>query len=163
MKPGKVFLVSFSGKSQAGGVERIVYYLDEYFQGKGRRTKLIDETYLVKHTLLGRLFKMLFRHHHFRKRREVYMARYTSAYLWLHKRRNDLVITQGESAPFFPVDFNFIHGCYHLMERAYWRKEEHLSRISRLQQRNCMSARQVITVSSNVKQDIVRWYGVPEE
>lgn len=163
MKPGKIFLVSFSGKSQAGGVERVVYHLDEYFHHKGMRTMLIDETFLVKHTLLGRLFNLLFRHHHFRKRKEVYMARYTSAYLWLHKRRNDIVITQGESAPFFPVDVNFIHGCYHLMEKAYWRKEEHLSRISRLQQRNCLSARQVVAVSSRVKQDIVRWYEVPEE
>lgn len=163
MAAKKAILISFNGKSNAGGVERVVYYLDEYFHSRGIATKIIDEPYLVNHTLFGRLFRQLFRFRHFRKRKMIYLARYASAFIWLTRRSDHVVISQGESLPFYPADFVFIHGSYHCMELAYGRKDPRLSRIAALQQRSCKVARHIIAVSAKVKQDLVTYYGVPAE
>jgi glycosyltransferase involved in cell wall biosynthesis len=160
MAAKKAILISFNGKSNAGGVERVVYYLDEYFHSRGIDTKIIDESYLVNHTWFGRLFQQLFRFRHFKKRKAIYLARYTSAFIWLTKRSTHVVISQGESVPFYPADFVFIHGSYHCMEVAYGRKDPRLSRVAALQQRSCRIARQVIAVSAKVKQDLVTYYGI---
>ncbi|WP_142688268.1 glycosyltransferase family 4 protein [Chitinophaga polysaccharea] len=159
----EAILISFNGKSNAGGVERVVYYLDEYFHSRGIATKIIDEPYLVNHTWFGRLFQQLFRFRHFRKRKTIYLARYTSAFIWLTRRSHNVVISQGESLPFYPAHFVFIHGSYHCMELAYGRKDPRLSRIAALQQRSCMMARQIIAVSAKVKQDLITYYHVPAE
>lgn len=159
MKPKKAWLISFNGKSYAGGVERVVYYLDEYLHSRGIETKLIDEDYLVNHTLLGRLFNQLFRYRHFKKRKAIYLARYTSAFLWLTRQRGRVVISQGESVPFFPADVAFIHGSYHCMEVAYGRTASGLSRMAALQQRACKIARKILAVSARVKADLVQYYG----
>lgn len=161
MAAKKAILISFNGKSNAGGVERVVYYLDEYFHSKGITSKIIDETYLVRHTLFGWILPLLFRYRHFKKRKAIYLARYVSAFVWLTKRSNHVVISQGESLPFYPADFVFIHGSYHCMELAYGRKDPRLSRIAALQQRSCMMAKKVIAVAARVKEDLITYYNIP--
>lgn len=158
MEPRKVWLISFNGKSYAGGVERVVYYLDEYLHSRGIETKLIDEDYLIHHTLFGGLFNQLFRYKHFRKRKMLYLARYTSALLWLTRKRGRVVISQGESVPFFPVDVTFLHGSYHCMEVAYGRTAPGLSRMAALQQRACKVAKLVVAVAAEVKEDLINYY-----
>ncbi|MGO4293132.1 glycosyltransferase family 4 protein [Chitinophaga sp. RAB17] len=162
MKAKKVFLISFNGKSIAGGVERVTYYLDEYFHSRNIETKIIDEDYLIHHTLFGRIFQQLFRFRHFKKRKAIYLARYTSAFLWLNKRSHHIVVSQGEATPLFPADFMLIHGCYHCMEVAYGRTDTRLSRMANLQKLSCQRARQVIAVSQKVKRDLVTYYQIPE-
>ncbi|SEW51978.1 glycosyltransferase family 4 protein [Chitinophaga arvensicola] len=159
----KAILISFNGKSSAGGVERIVYFLDEYFRRKGIPSKIIDEQYLIHHTLFGRLFQQLFRYRHFKKRKTIYLACYASAFLWWYKRSSHVVISQGESVPFYPVDFAYLHGSYHCMEIAYGRTDPRLSRIAALQQRSCLIAKQVIAVTTQVKQDLIDYYQVPSD
>lgn len=163
MKNGRAILIALNGKSQAGGVERVVYYMDEYFHTRNIKTKLVDEDYLIRHTLFGRLFNQLFRFRHFRKRKAKYMARYIHAWLRLYKRSGDIVITQGETAPFYSADFNVLHGCYHLMEVAYGRTIPGFSREALLQQQTCLRAKTVLAVSNTVKQDAIAVYGVPAE
>ncbi|MFY0255266.1 glycosyltransferase family 4 protein [Chitinophaga sp. 30R24] len=158
MKSKQAIQISFNGKTQAGGVERVVYYLDEYFRSRGIDSRVIDEEFLLHQTFFGKLLQQLFKYRHFRKRRTIYLARYTSAWLWLYKRTRYVVIVQGESTPFFPADFNFIHGSYHCMEVAYGRTDPRLSRIAALQQKTCNRAKQVVAVSDKVKQDLITWY-----
>ncbi len=161
-KVKKVLLVFFNGKSNAGGAERMVLYLEEYLQSRGFETEIIDEHHLLN-TFFGKQFKRIFNHRHFSKRKAIYMGRFTSAYLWSRKLSNHMVISNGESTPFFPVDFIINQGCYHVMERDYGRKEEKLSRIAKLQRLACTIARQVITVTEKVKNDLVVNYRIPAE
>jgi len=161
-KPGKALLVFFNGKSNAGGAERMVLYLEEYLISRGLSTEIIDEYHLL-HTIGGKLFKQLFRFRHFKKRKPIYMARFTSAYLWFRKRSNQIVISNGESTPFFPVDFVISQGCYHKMEKAYGRPSDELSRIAKLQMRGLRYCKQVITVTASVKQELIAIYKIPAE
>src|ERR1700748_3628169 len=162
MKPVKsALLVFFNGKSNAGGAERMVQYLDDYLQSKGVSTKMLDEAFLMN-TFLGRRYKKLFHFRHFAKRKSIYLARFASAYLWFHKKKGQLVFSNGESTPFFPVDFVMNNGCYHRMELDYGRTKPKLSRISNLQRLSCLYAGTVITVAEKVKDDLVKYYHIPE-
>lgn len=163
MRIKKALLVSFNGTSNAGGVERVAYYLDTYFQSRNIPTKIITEDFLLNHTLFGRLLPFLFRFRHFQKRRPIYLSRYASAYLWWARRPNQMVVTQGESSAYYPVDAMIQHGSYHEMELAYGRKETSLSRYGKLQQKACESARLVLAVSEKVKADTIRWYHTAPE
>lgn len=159
--PKKALLVFFNGKSNAGGAERMVLYLEEYLISRGLKTEIIDEQFLLN-TTGGKLFKKIFNYRHFLKRKPIYMARFTSAYLWTRKKAGQIVISNGESTPFYPVDFVISQGCYHTMEKAYGRQTDAFSRIARLQQRGLQQAKQVITVNKKVWKDLVNVYGIDE-
>ncbi len=161
-KAKKALLVFYNGRSNAGGAERMVLYLDEYLQSRGVKTEIIDETFLLN-TFLGRQFKRIFNYRHFRKRKPVYMARFTSAYLWTRKTSRNIVISNGEPTPFYPVDFVINQGCYHVMEKAYGRESDQLSRVANLQRKACLLCKQVITVTETVKKDLINYYKVPAE
>lgn len=160
-KPKKALLVFFNGKSNAGGAERMVLYLEKYLISRGLKTEIIDEQLLLN-TAGGKLFKKIFKYRHFLKRKPIYMARFTSAYLWTRKRSSQIIISNGESTPFFPVDFVISQGCYHTMEKAYGRQSDAFSRIAKLQQRGLKLAKQVITVNKKVWKDLVNVYGIDE-
>ena len=158
-KPTKALLVFFNGKSNAGGAERMVLYLDEYLISRGLKTEIIDEQFLLNKKR-SKLFRKIFKYRHFKKRKPIYMARFTSAYLWTRKKSNQIVISNGESTPFYPVDFVISQGCYHAMEKAYGRESDELSRIAKLQQRGLQLAKQIITVTGRVKEELINIYGL---
>lgn len=158
-RPVKALLVFFNGKSNAGGAERMVQYLEEYLQSRGLQIEILDEHFLLN-TAAGRIYSQLFRYRHFIKRKPIYMARFASAYLWIRKRADQVVISNGEPTPFYPVDFVICHGCYHTMELAYGRKETSFSRIAKLQLRALQRANQVMVVSNKVWTDLVNVYAV---
>ena len=139
----------------------MVLYLEEYLISRGLKTEILDEQFLLN-TTGGKLFKKIFKYRHFLKRKPIYMARFTSAYLWTRKRASQIVISNGESTPFYPVDFVISQGCYHTMEKAYGRQSDAFSRIAKLQQRGLKLAKQVITVNKKVWKDLVHVYGIDE-
>lgn len=161
MATKKALLISLNGKSNAGGVERVVYYLDEYFNKRGIPTKIIDEAFLINHTLFGKLYWQLFRFRHFKKRKLIYIARYMSAFLWVTKFQGNIVISHGELTAFYPSDFVFIQGAYHQMELANGRTDPSLSRIGALQKRSCVMGKTVVAVAVRAKEDIITHYGIP--
>ena len=150
-------LVFFNGRSNAGGAERMVGYLEDYLQSRGLETEIVDEQKL-KNTWIGKLYWKLFQYRHFSKRKLIYMARFASVYAWWCKRPGQFWISNGESTPFFPVNLVISQGCYHVMERAYGRKETALSRIAILQKLGINRAKQVIAVTDQVKRNLVKYY-----
>jgi glycosyltransferase involved in cell wall biosynthesis len=160
MKHRRALLVFFHGKSNAGGTERVVQYLDEYLIDKGLETIIIDEVFLMN-TSVGRWYKKIFNFKHFAKRKRIYLARFASAYLWLNKRKDTLVFSNGESVPFYPVDFVMNHGCYHTMELDYGRTKPKLSRTANLQRLGCVRGKEIVTVAEKVKEDLITHYKVP--
>ncbi|UFH56502.1 glycosyltransferase family 4 protein [Spirosoma sp. KNUC1025] len=161
-KPKRALLVFFNGKSNAGGAERMVQYFDDYLQSRGLKTEILDEAFLLN-TFLGKFVKCLLTYRHFKKRKEIYLARLTSAYLWTRKSEKSRVVSNGESTPFFPVDLVISQGCYHVMERDYGRQSDKLSRVANLQRLGCLRAKQIITVTEKVKRDLVTYYELPPE
>jgi len=160
MKIKSALLVFFHGKSNAGGTERVVQYLEEYLISKELQTEIIDEARLLN-TTLGKWYKKLFNHKHFAKRKPIYMARFASAYLWWRKRRDRLMFTNGETAPFYPVDFVMNHGCYYKMELDYGWPAHPMGRVANLQRLGCLYGKEIVTVAEKVKEELVQYYKVP--
>ncbi|KAF2515521.1 glycosyltransferase family 4 protein [Flavobacterium zhairuonense] len=160
IKASKVYLVFLNGKSNAGGAERMVHYLDEYLKSRKILTEIIDEDRL-KNTFVGKLYWKLFNKRHFEKRRAKYIARFATAFLWLHNHQNTIVISNGEPTAYYPTDLVICHGCFHKMELDYGKKEANkFSRIAKLQMLACKNAKKIIAVESNVKQDLIKYYGI---
>lgn len=157
-----VYLVFLNGKSNAGGAERMVYYLDEYFKSRNIQTQIIDED-LLKNTFVGKLYWKLFERSHFEKRKAKYIARFASVYLWLNHQSDKIVISNGEPTAYYRTDYVISHGCYHKMELDYGRKSPKLSRVARLQKTACRNAKKIIAVGSNVKQDLITYYDVKKD
>lgn len=162
IKASKVYLVFLNGKSNAGGAERMVHYLDEYLRSRNILTEIIDEDRL-KNTFIGRFYWKLFNKRHFEKRRAKYIARFTTAFLWLHYHPNKKIISNGEPTAYYPTDYVISHGCFHKMELDYGRKDSRLSRISKLQMIACKNARKIIAVEDNVKKDLIQYYRINEK
>lgn len=158
-KTSKVYLVFLNGKSNAGGAERMVHYLDEYLKTREISTEIIDEDFL-KNTFAGKLYWKLFNHRHFEKRRAKYIARFITVFLWLTYRPNKIVISNGEPTAYYPTDYVISHGCYHKMELDYGRKDSRLSRVAKLQMKACKNAKKIVAVESNVKKDLIHYYGI---
>jgi glycosyltransferase involved in cell wall biosynthesis len=156
-RPKHILFISFNGKSNAGGAERMLQYLEEWFIGHGFKTSFVDEE-LLKNTWLGKYFWLLFMYRHFKKRKPIYMARFASLYCWWRKRPANYFVSNGEATPFFPVDLVFCQGCYHAMELAYGRKETTLSRIAKLQMRGINLSKKAIAVTEDVRQHLVQYY-----
>ncbi|QLC66927.1 glycosyltransferase family 4 protein [Flavobacterium sp. LPB0248] len=161
IKASKVYLVFLNGKSNAGGAERMVHYLDEYLKSRNILTEIIDEDRL-KNTFIGKLYWKLFNKRHFEKRRAKYIAQFTTVFLWLNYRSNRLVISNGEPTAYYPTDYVISHGCYHKMELDYGRKDARLSRVAKLQMIACKNAQKIIAVEDNVKKDLIEYYGINE-
>ncbi|MEN2486562.1 glycosyltransferase family 4 protein [Flavobacterium sp. B11] len=161
IKASKVYLVFLNGKSNAGGAERMVHYLDEYLKSRKILTEIINEDRL-KNTFIGKLYWKLFNKRHFEKRRAKYIARFATAFLWLNYRSNKLVISNGEPTAYYPTDYVISHGCYHKMELDYGRKDPRLSRVAKLQMIACKNAKKIIAVEDNVKKDLIQYYGINE-
>ncbi|MXO07344.1 glycosyltransferase family 4 protein [Flavobacterium sp. HBTb2-11-1] len=159
IKARKVYLVFLNGKSNAGGAERMVHYLDEYLKSRKILTEIIDEDRL-KNSFIGKLYWKLFNIRHFEKRRAKYIARFTTAFLWLHYRSNKKVISNGEPTAYYPTDCVISHGCFHKMELEYGRTNRKLSRIAKLQMTACKNAKKIIAVEDNVKKDLIQYYGI---
>jgi len=161
-KPNKVLFIFFNGRSNAGGAERMLGYLEDWFISHGFATEIIDE-HRLRNTWLGRLYWLLFKMKHFRKRKAIYMARFASVYCWWRKRPDNYFVSNGESTPFFPVDLVFNQGCYHVMEKAYGRTEDTLSRIAKMQMSGVNRAKKVIAITEKVKHDLVMYYHIDPE
>jgi len=158
-KTSKAYLVFLNGKSNAGGAERMVHYLDEYLNSREILTQIIDEDFL-KNTFTGKLYWRIFNYKHFEKRRAKYIARFATAFLWLHYSSNKIVISNGEPTAYYPTDYVISHGCYHKMELDYGRNNSKLSRVAKLQKQACLNAKKIIAVESNVKDDLIKYYGI---
>jgi glycosyltransferase involved in cell wall biosynthesis len=161
IKASKVYLVFLNGKSNAGGAERMVHYLDEYLASRKILTEIIDEDRL-KNSFIGKLYWKLFKIKHFEKRRAKYIARFTTAFLWLNYHPHKKVISNGEPTAYYPTDYVISHGCFHKMELDYGRNNPKLSRVSKLQMIACKNARKIIAVEAKVKEDLIKYYGTNE-
>lgn len=154
----KVTLVFLNGISNAGGAERMTFYLYQYFCAKGYDANILNEEKL-KNSFLGKLYWKIFRIKHFEKRRLKYIARFTTFYLWLTSA-NRMVISNGEPTAYYPTDLVISHGCYHKMELDYGKADNKFTRTSKLQKKACENAKKIIAVAESVKNDLINFYKI---
>jgi len=155
----KVYLVFLNGISNAGGAERMTYYLNDYFHKRGIPTVILDENKL-QNSFLGKYYWKLFQFKRFEKKRMKYIARFASAYLWFTFDFKKIAISNGEPTAFYRTDYVISHGCCHKMELDYGRKDPRLSRTARLQKKACQKAKNIIAVAENVKNDLKKYYEI---
>nr|WP_315150103.1 glycosyltransferase family 4 protein [uncultured Flavobacterium sp.] len=161
-KVTKVYLVFLNGISNAGGAERMTYYLNDYFKQRAIQTVILEERKL-QNTFIGKYYWKLFQLKRFEKKRMKYIARFATAYLWTTFDKHKIVISNGEPTAFYATDFVISHGCCHKMELDYGRKDQRLSRIAKLQKKACEKAKSIIAVAENVKKDLNKYYNIAED
>lgn len=154
----KITLVFLNGISNAGGAERMTFYLYQYFNFKGYDVEILDEKKL-KNTFLGKLYWKLFKIKRFEKRRLKYIARFATAYLWLTSA-NRMIISNGEPTAYYPTDVVISHGCNHKMELDYGKTDNQFTRTSKLQKKACENAKKIIAVAESVKNDLINFYKI---
>ena len=96
------YLVSYNGLSNAGGVEKVCFYLNDIMAKKGYNVIVIDKE-LIQNSHLGKLYSKIFG--------KIHMVAFTflsSLYVKNHKRKNDILIAHGFNAPFFKIDYLFL-------------------------------------------------------
>lgn len=157
----EIVLVSLNGISNAGGAERMTFYLFHYFISRGYKVSVLDEEKL-KNSLVGKLFWKIFKWNHFEKRRLKYIARFSTGYLWLTSCKK-IVISNGEPTAYYPTDIVISHGCNHKMELDYGKENNDFTRVSKLQKKACENAQQIIVVAPPVKDDLVNIYKIDPE
>lgn len=154
----KITLVFLNGISNAGGAERMTFYLYQYFISKEYDVNILNEEKL-KNTFLGKLYWKIFRIKRFEKRRLKYIARFTTFYLWLTSA-NRIVISNGEPTAYYPTDVVISHGCNHKMELDYGKVDDKFTRTSKLQKKACKNAKKIIAVAESVKNDLINFYKI---
>ena len=98
------YLVSYNGLSNAGGVEKVCFYLNQIISKKGYNVIVIDKEFIQNYSL-GKLYAKVFG--------KIHMVAFTflaSLYVKNHKRKNDILIAHGFNAPFFKIDYLFLNG-----------------------------------------------------
>lgn len=99
----KVYIVSWNGMSSAGGVERVVYYLNEIL--KEKNDVIIVDFEKMKSLNIYKFFKFLFKDNSI-----ILYSMLSSFYIWLKKDKNSIVISNGINASFIKSDYLFLHG-----------------------------------------------------
>lgn len=145
-----VYIVSWYGVNNAGGMERVVGLLKEVIQKK-YRIVIIDKEFIRHHRNLRHLY---FSNH------PVYLMFLFSICAKLVKQKNDLLIGNGFNAPFVKKDIAIAHGTMYAVKKSLgqpvWSGSTSFERIA------LRNSRRIISVSEEAKRMMVRHYGIKE-
>ncbi|MBX9866558.1 MAG: glycosyltransferase family 4 protein [Burkholderiales bacterium] len=150
-KQKKIFIVSIHGTSNAGGVERVVFYLARVFANYGQviivNKEMIQSYWLTKYfskILPARLFRAI-------------LPILNALYLMGNAKHEDLVVSNGYQLILYPIDYLFVHGNMLGLLRAVFPE-----------QKICLSAiyefmagrfaKRIIAVSQNAKLQWQNYY-----
>lgn len=146
----KIYIVSWSGTSIAGGVERVVKYIEDVLSAKHEVVITCDE--LLKESSFWSRWLV---------ENRVIKAIGYSLYIATHKKKGDCVISNGFQAPFIKADFLWAHGNMlenrRCIEKRNYYKATKESVIEGIGSR---MARNVVCVASHVKKEYEKLYHV---
>lgn len=94
----RCYLVSYNGLSNAGGVERVCYYVSNIVKQKGYAVKVVDKD-TIENYWLGKLVAFFFG-----KVPLLAFCLLSSIYVIQKKRKVDIVITNGFNCPLTCAD-----------------------------------------------------------
>lgn len=152
-RPNKCYLVSYHGLSNAGGVERVCYYINQIMLEKGYKTIIVDKS-IIEQLFLTKIIKTIVG-----KVPGLIFPLLSSLYIFLHRRKNDLAITNGFNAPFVKSDILFIHGTMAGFSKILNHEIKFKDKILiKYEKRACQNAKVIITVSRNATKEVSRYY-----
>ncbi len=156
MNKRKMLIVSWDGKKDTGGVERVTQYM----------TRVWGTQYSIEIAQLSDLERnkiyRLFLHKHYAVD-AVLMSLYVNGRIRKLGRNKVTVVTQGFNAPFVKADITFAHGTMRGMkialedEKAKWHFNQLFEKMA------FRGAKQVVAVSGCVQDEVHRLYGVRRE
>jgi glycosyltransferase involved in cell wall biosynthesis len=135
----KILIVSINGDDNSGGVERVVFYLND----------ILSKKYSVE--LLSRKG----RPHKFDK--IVYPLLFSFILLF---KKNIIIISNSWQSFLFPVDFSFHHGTTAGFLRKTGRKSIGSSLLAWMEKISAKKARMNIAVSENCRDELIHIYGI---
>lgn len=150
---GKCFIVSYNGISNAGGVERVCHYVSEIMREKGYNVVIVDKQ-IIESSWLGHLIKIVLG-----KVTVLLSSFIASIYVIQHKKKNDIVITNGFNCPYVNADLLFVHGTMQGYCTALGIKTTSRGRIP--WHFECMAVRRaknIVSVSNNAIQEVKKFY-----
>ena len=147
------YLVSYNGLSNAGGVEKVCFYLNDIMAKKGYNVIVIDKE-LIQNYSLGKLYAKVFG--------KIHMVAFTflaSLYVKNHKRKNDILIAHGFNAPFFKIDYLFLHGTmkgFSIKTNAPINSKNKV--LFYLEKKAVLNAEKILAVSQNAIDEVKKYY-----
>ncbi len=153
----KAYLVSMNGMGNVGGMERVVFYLNEVLREQGWQVIILDKDRINAYWLTKLLQKVFGR---------VYGSLYpilASLYLKQYKKRIDIVIGNGYLTPFITTDVCFCHGTlagYTEHVRANDKIGWGWRLICYLEKCSMRRAKKIISVSHNAAKELQKYYQV---
>ena len=141
----KVIIASRNGKSPNGGVERVVYYLENVFIDINYEVKIVSRDLLYGHEVQNNKWTRL-----------MYMFK-VSAYLKKKQQEGYLIVSNGHNAPFIHADVLWIHGTMYGAMHALKQKFDPYLWFERSAARK---AKRIVSVSHKAAEECVEGYGV---
>lgn len=150
----KVYIVSYHGMKNAGGVERVVQYLYEIMHGLSYDIEVIERDVLLKIKIFAFLNRLLPS-----KVWNIFYPWLAGIYLRMVIRPNDLVITNGYNMLGFRSDILIAHGSMRGFVNATTRLDK-FSYPAYYEKLAGRSAKLILAVSERVKEEWHKFYGV---
>lgn len=151
MDKEKIYIVSWNGVSDSGGVERITYYMLQAWKDI-YDVRIIDLEQIRKKNIYGRF---LGKHY-------VLDALLVSIYINRLKDKGKVkIVTQGFNAPYVDADLYFAHGTMRGYKLAVQKDSKwHFNQY--FEKRAAKRAKRIIAVGNHVKGELNELYGVNE-
>lgn len=151
MDKEKIYIVSWNGVSDSGGVERITYYMLQAWKDI-YDVRIIDLEQIRKKNIYGRF---LGKHY-------VLDALLVSIYINHLKDKGKVkIVTQGFNAPYADADLYFAHGTMRGYKLAVQKDSKwHFNQY--FEKRAAKRAKRIIAVGNHVKRELHELYGVNE-
>ncbi|MCH5719954.1 glycosyltransferase [Niabella hibiscisoli] len=149
----KCYLVSYNGVKNAGGVEKVCYYLQQIMIQKGFEVVIVDKG-LIERSFLGQVYLQIF------KKLHIVSFSFLASLFVANKRKNgDIKIAHGFNAPFFRTDYLFVHGTMKGYATAVGSVVGRSAKILFwLEKKACINAQKILSVSQNAIEEIKKFY-----
>ncbi len=139
----KIFIVSMNGTSNAGGVEKVSYYLNE----------ILSEKYDVKFITKTKI--------NFGKINNLIQPILISLKLFF--KHNRLIIANSWHCFLYPADISIHHGTSAGIMEKTGEKNLSLKITAWMEKVSAKKAKAILSVSENCKKELISYYGIPED
>ncbi|MDR6516358.1 glycosyltransferase family 4 protein [Chryseobacterium camelliae] len=146
------YIVSYNGIANAGGVERVCYYLNEIFREKNYNVVIIDSVFVMK-SKPGKIYNAIFGKIHA-------LAFPIMSSLLLRNIKGDVItVSHGFNCPFIASDLLFIHGTMKGHDIAVNQRETFANKIMHYFEKKAVkNAKKIISVSAKAIEEVKEYY-----
>jgi glycosyltransferase involved in cell wall biosynthesis len=148
----KCFLVSYNGISNAGGVEKVCYYLNDIMK-ENYEVILVDKS-LVENSFWAKKYIKILKKLHI-----TAFTFFASLYVKNKRREGDILISHGFNAPFFKIDYLFVHGTMKGYAKQTMSKESKgVKALFFLEKLAVRNSEKILAVSQNAVNEVKKYY-----